>query len=66
MNLNGYLGLISSSFREEAGPAGLMLEPCEPERAHLTVPSADYVITLDADSLLLNDYALRLTHIMDR
>jgi cellulose synthase (UDP-forming) len=66
MNLNSYLGLIGFSFREERTSAGLKLTSCAAERAHLTVPGADYVITLDADSLLLNDYAIRLAHIMDQ
>jgi cellulose synthase (UDP-forming) len=66
MNLNSYLGLIGRSFREVNRPDGLFLEECDPEIADLRIPDADYVITLDADSLLLSDYALRLTYVMDQ
>jgi hypothetical protein len=66
MNLNAYLGLIGRNFREVIGPGGIYLEECEREHADLRIRHADYVITLDADSLLLNDYALRLTYIMDQ
>jgi cellulose synthase/poly-beta-1,6-N-acetylglucosamine synthase-like glycosyltransferase len=66
MNLNSYIALIGGSFRKVVGHDGLHLEPCKPELADLRVPDADYLITLDADSLLLNDYALRLGHIMEQ
>lgn len=66
MNLNAYLGLVGRNFRELVGPGGLHLEECPQEHASLKVRNAEYVITLDADSMLLNDYALRLTHIMDQ
>ncbi|MGO9449424.1 MAG: glycosyltransferase family 2 protein [Candidatus Binataceae bacterium] len=66
MNLNSYLGLIGRNFRELIGPGGLYLEECDREHADLRIRHADYVITLDADSMLLHDYALRLTHIMDQ
>jgi cellulose synthase (UDP-forming) len=66
MNINSYLGLIGRNFREVIGPGGRYLEECDGQRADLRIRSADYIITLDADSMLLNDYAMRLTHIMDQ
>jgi len=66
MNLNSYLALIGRSFREVIRPGGLFLEECDKDTAQLNIANADYVITLDADSLLLSDYALRLTHVMDQ
>jgi cellulose synthase (UDP-forming) len=66
MNLNAYLGLIEKNFREVIGPGGLHLEECEREHADLRIRGADYIVTLDADSMLLHDYALRLTHVMDQ
>jgi len=66
MNLNSYIGLIGKSFREVVGPGGLHLEQCAPEASDFTVRGAEYLITLDADSMLLGDYALKLTHIMDQ
>jgi len=64
MNLNSYLGLIGRNFHEVIRPTGLHLEECDETSARLSVPDADYVITLDADSLLLHDYALRLIRVM--
>jgi cellulose synthase (UDP-forming) len=66
MNLNSYLGLMGGSFREVIHPAGRYIEACEPEVAQFTIPRPDYVVTLDADSLLLFDYAMRLVHIMEQ
>jgi len=65
MNLNSYLGLMGRCIREirkEDGVHILMTVPSEAERV---LPDADYVITLDADSLLKTDYALRLVTLME-
>ena len=66
MNLNSYLGLIGRNFREVIRPTGLHLEECGDASAQLRVHDADYVVTLDADSLLLHDYALRLIGVMEQ
>lgn len=65
MNLNAYLSLVGGSFRETVGRDGLHLVPCGLAEASVIVPAADYVITLDADSMLLGDYALRLAAVME-
>jgi cellulose synthase (UDP-forming) len=65
-NLNSYLSLIGRNFREVIRPTGLHLEECDDASAQLRVPDADYVITLDADSLLMHDYALRLIAVMEQ
>jgi cellulose synthase/poly-beta-1,6-N-acetylglucosamine synthase-like glycosyltransferase len=65
-NLNSYLSLIGRNFREVIRPTGLHLEECDDASAQLRVPHADYVITLDADSLLMHDYALRLITLMEQ
>jgi len=66
-NLNSYLSLIGRNFREVIRPTGLHLEECEDDAsAQLRVPHADYVVTLDADSLLMHDYALRLINVMEQ
>ena len=66
MNLNSYIGLLGRSFRtvEEAGRVRLL--PDASSAADLYVPDAKYLITLDADSLLHPDYALRLAHVMEQ
>jgi len=66
MNLNSYIGLIGQSLREFSMNGRLHLERTKPEKADFSVPAAKYLITLDADSLLLQDYALRLIHIMEQ
>ncbi len=67
MNLNSYIGLIGGSFREHQTPDGLMLQPVASARgADLTVPYADFLLTLDADSMLLRDYCLRLVHFLEQ
>lgn len=65
MNLNSYMGLMGRAFREEPEDDGLHLRSCHPNAASHVFADAEYVITLDADSLLLPDYALRLTHHME-
>ena len=66
MNLNSYISLIGKSFRVLHQPAGVHLEECARRDADFSVPASDYLITLDADSLLLNDYAMRLVHFMEQ
>lgn len=66
MNLNSYIGLLGSSYREERTSVGTLLEPCAPDDpgATLHVPRPDHLITLDADSVILPEYGLRLVHLM--
>jgi cellulose synthase/poly-beta-1,6-N-acetylglucosamine synthase-like glycosyltransferase len=42
------------------------LQECLDGNADLTIPAADYLLTLDADSLVLPDYALKLVPIMEQ
>jgi len=66
MNLNSYIELMGRSFRETNHADGVHLEPTPPSDEMLNIPDADYIITLDADSLLLPEYALRLIHILEQ
>ncbi len=67
MNLNAYLGLMGGRFREVLSAGGVALEAVAPhEPADLDVAHADYVLTLDADSMLLPEYALRLVYHLER
>ena len=66
MNLNSYIGLVGGDFRAEHQPDGLHLLACEPEAATCRVPPADYIVTVDADSLITSDYALRLVALMEQ
>jgi len=66
MNLNSYMGIMGKSWKEVETKKGLELREATADEAHFTIPHADYVNTIDADSLMLSDYALRLVHIMEK
>ncbi|MFF5288412.1 EAL domain-containing protein [Paractinoplanes globisporus] len=66
MNLNSYIGLMGGSYQEVATPVGVALVPAVAGRGELNVPDPDYVLTLDADSVLLPEYALRLAHLLEQ
>jgi len=65
MNLNSYIAMIGGAFAWRTVRDSVRLEKTRPEIADLVVPDADYVITLDADSILYPDYALRLVQVME-
>jgi cellulose synthase/poly-beta-1,6-N-acetylglucosamine synthase-like glycosyltransferase len=64
MNLNAYLALMGGAFREVPTRLGLTLRPTEQD-ADLVVPETELVLTLDADSVLLREYCLRLAYHLD-
>jgi cellulose synthase/poly-beta-1,6-N-acetylglucosamine synthase-like glycosyltransferase len=66
MNLNSYIGLMGGSYREVRTVTGLVLVPSEPQDCDFSVPDPDYVLTLDADSVLLPEYCLRLVHLLEQ
>ncbi|MGD8169500.1 glycosyltransferase family 2 protein [Herbiconiux sp. P16] len=67
MNLNSYIGLMGGRFRHEQSPDGVILRPVEAyEPADYEVPDAGYLLTLDADSLLLREYCLRLVYFLEQ
>jgi cellulose synthase/poly-beta-1,6-N-acetylglucosamine synthase-like glycosyltransferase/chitodextrinase len=65
MNLNSYLGLMGGSYQEIRTSGGTALVPA-PSGTGLDIPSPDYVVTLDADSVLLPEYCLRLVHLLEQ
>jgi len=66
MNLNSYIGLMGGAYREAQTPAGLNLVPAPIEEADLVVPDSDYVLTIDADSVIMPEYCLRLVYLLER
>ena len=66
MNLNAYIGLMGKGFVEHSWDGRLHLVEADTTDASLVVPDADYLITLDADSLILPDYAKRLIWLAER
>lgn len=67
MNLNSYLSLMGKSFLVQDTAEGPLLVPAgaSPSGVVLTVADTDFVITLDADSLLEHHYAEILVEIME-
>jgi EAL domain-containing protein (putative c-di-GMP-specific phosphodiesterase class I)/cellulose synthase/poly-beta-1,6-N-acetylglucosamine synthase-like glycosyltransferase len=66
MNLNSYIGLMGGSYQEVSTPLGVALVQAGPGLSELTIPDPDYVLTLDADSVLLPEYCLRLVHLLEQ
>jgi cellulose synthase/poly-beta-1,6-N-acetylglucosamine synthase-like glycosyltransferase len=64
MNLNSYIALLGRDWRIVHTADGRLLEPAAPGGADLSVPAADYVLMVDADSVIAPDYALRLSHLL--
>jgi cellulose synthase (UDP-forming) len=63
-NLNTYIGLMGTRITEVEDGDELLL--CESDAAEaFRVPAATYVLTLDADSLVLPEYALRLASVFE-
>src|SRR5262249_17191931 len=57
MNLNSYIGLIGASYREVNRGGEVHLVECTAAEASIRAPHADYLLTIDADSIVLPDYA---------
>ncbi|MEI8238088.1 MAG: glycosyltransferase family 2 protein [Actinomycetota bacterium] len=66
MNLNSYISLMGNSYAEVHRNGGTWLELCDEADADLVVSGPDYLLTLDADSVLLPEYCLRLVQLMEQ
>lgn len=68
MNLNSYLSLMGGTYStfEKGNAYKLVPHPGGQEDGDVTFPDSDYVITLDADSILDHHYAAKLVSIMQR
>lgn len=65
-NLNSYIGLMGGSYRIFDSPRGAVLVNAEEGSIDIDIPDPDYVLTLDADSVLLPEYCLRLVYLMQQ
>lgn len=63
MNLNSYIALLGSRVAESDAEGPLRLEK---GAGGAEIEDAEYVLTLDADSVLLPDYMARLIEVMER
>jgi cellulose synthase/poly-beta-1,6-N-acetylglucosamine synthase-like glycosyltransferase len=66
MNLNSYIGLMGRRVAERPARHGLTIHEVSQEGAGFEVPDAEYVLTLDADSLLEPRYMVRLVDFLER
>jgi len=67
MNLNSYIGLMGGCYQEELTPDGpVLIRTKNPAKSSLIIPDSDYILTLDADSILLKDYCLRLVYFLEQ
>lgn len=62
MNLNAYLGLMGGRYTVRTDSQGARLTPA-PD-GEVEIAASDYVLTLDADSVVLPDYILKLARIL--
>lgn len=67
MNLNSYIGLMGKSYRQESTPDGLILLPADNAKSRtVSFPDSEFILTLDADSILLREYCLRLVYFLQQ
>ena len=67
MNLNAYIGLMGHRWKKvDTAEGTVLLEAGPEETADLDVPASEYLLTLDADSMLLRDYCLRLVEFLEQ
>ncbi|MET0976747.1 MAG: glycosyltransferase family 2 protein [Leifsonia sp.] len=67
MNLNAYIGLMGGDYRLAETPDGPALLPvAEGAPSDVSFPDSDFLLTLDADSILLRDYCLRLVYFLQQ
>lgn len=68
MNLNSYIGLMGGIYKQEVTPDGTILSRVEKRTSadDLEIPDSEYLLTLDADSILLRDYCLRLVYFLEQ
>ena len=67
MNLNAYIGLMGGTYRPVQTPDGPVLVAVTRRRkGDITIPDSDFLLTLDADSILLRDYCLRLVYFLQQ
>ena len=66
MNLNSYIGLMGGHYHKVPSADGPVLIPAPEGEAEIEIPDSDYLLTLDADSILLPEYCLRLVYFMEQ
>jgi cellulose synthase (UDP-forming) len=67
MNLNAYIGLMGGRYRAVQTPLGASLVAAdEHDEDAIDIPDSEFILTLDADSILLREYCLRLVYFLQQ
>jgi len=67
MNLNSYIGLMGGSYREQNTADGaILIATNEQNSKNINIPDSEYLLTIDADSILLREYCLRLVYLLQQ
>jgi cellulose synthase (UDP-forming) len=67
MNLNSYIGLMGGMYRKVQATEGtILMETKKESDANLIIPDSDFILTLDADSILLREYCSRLVYLLQQ
>lgn len=67
MNLNSYIDLMGGQYKISRIPSGEVLIPTKTaQEANLIIPDSEFLLTLDADSILLREYCLRLVYLLQQ
>ena len=68
MNLNSYMGLMGHTYNQVQTPDGPILVPATtpPSGEPISFPDSEFILTLDADSMLLPGYCLRLVYFLQQ
>lgn len=67
MNLNSYISLMGGSYKKVQTPSGTTLIQTNNKSSDTMVfEDSDYLLTLDADSVLLREYCLRLVYLLEQ
>lgn len=68
MNLNSYIGLMGGTYKVTTISGSKVLVPTREgsSSADLVIPDSEFILTLDADSILLREYCLRLVYFLQQ
>lgn len=67
MNLNSYIGLMGNSYKQvETAYGHTLIATNEKSKDNVVFEDSDYLLTLDADSILLREYCLRLVYFLEQ
>lgn len=67
MNLNSYIGLMGGMYQKiQTADGTILIQTKNHNEAELVIPDSDFILTLDADSILLREYCSRLVYFLQQ